>query len=417
MKNTKRNVIVSAILTIALCCSLIVGGTYAWFTDTAKVNVNRVVSGTLDVELQMKNDDGEWVNAEGETLSFLRMQEDGTLVAADDVLWEPGAKYRLPELRVINKGNVALKYAMLISGATGDLELLDVIDFTAAVDGEVAKIASDGKIIYGETVAVNENGSEVALTATWVPTDHDNDYMDLTVENIAVTVYATQATGERDSEGPDYDAGANLPALTEADVRESFANGGDVQLVATVATDNLEDTADNRLTIGKPTILNLGNNKIVSPDDMGNNRTNFAALYVQADTTINANADGGIDTGRNGGYGMNVMNGAKLVINGGYYYGGGTAVQVQLGELEINDGFFACEPFSGSYGYNFLINCVDAAYRDETAKVSIKGGTFVNFNPADNKAEGDGTNFVADGYKVVAETQANGDVWYTVVKA
>ena len=57
MKNTKRNVIVSAILTIALCVSLMVGGTYAWFTDSAKVNVNTIKSGKFDVTLQML--DGE----------------------------------------------------------------------------------------------------------------------------------------------------------------------------------------------------------------------------------------------------------------------------------------------------------------------------------------------------------------------
>lgn len=53
MKNAKRNVIVSAILTIALCFSLMIGGTYAWFTDSAKVSVNKIVSGTLKVGLNM----------------------------------------------------------------------------------------------------------------------------------------------------------------------------------------------------------------------------------------------------------------------------------------------------------------------------------------------------------------------------
>ena len=49
--------------------------------------------------------------------------------------------------------------------------------------------------------------------------------------------------------------------------------------------------------------------------------------------------------------------------------------------------------------------------------VTVKGGTFVNFDPSNCTAEGAGTNFVAPGYKVVSETQANGDVWYTVIKA
>lgn len=414
MKNAKRNVIVSAILTIALCFSLMIGGTYAWFTDSAKISVNKIVSGKLQVGLEMK--DGEnWVDANGKTLKFLRKQEDGTLVAAENILWEPGATYRLPELRVKNAGNVALKYAMVLSGATGDVKLLDVINFTAKVDGEVAKISSEGEIIYGEKVDVDSYGSEVALSATWVPTENDNDYADLTVENVAVTVYATQATGERDSDGPDYDGGANLPALNKDQLLEGLENGGELTLNNDIKTENAEDTAENRVIIAKPTVLNLGDNKIITPDNMGNNNTNFCALIVDADTTVNANANGGIDTGINGGYGINVRKGAKLTVNGGYYYGGGTAVQVQEGELTINGGFFAVEAFGEPYGYNFLLNCVDSAYKNGTAKIIVKGGTFVNFNPADNKAEGAGTNFVAEGYEVVAEAHGD-DTWYKVCK-
>ena len=118
----------------------------------------------------------------------------------------------------------------------------------------------------------------------------------------------------------------------------------------------------------------------------------------------------------NGGYGVNVRKGATLTINDGYYYGGGTAVQVQEGTLVINGGTFACEPFGDPYGYNFLINCLDSAYKNGTAKVVIQGGTFINFDPSNCTAEGAHTNFVADGYKVVSQTQTNGDVWYTVVK-
>ena len=73
MKNAKRNVIVSAILTIALCFSLMIGGTYAWFTDSAKISVNKIVSGTLKVGLNMWDEENEqWVDANGKTLSFIR---------------------------------------------------------------------------------------------------------------------------------------------------------------------------------------------------------------------------------------------------------------------------------------------------------------------------------------------------------
>ena len=205
-------------------------------------------------------------------------------------------------------------------------------------------------------------------------------------------------------------------STTNADgLKDVLTKGGELTISKDIKTNNSEDTAEARVSITKPTTLNL-DAKIVTPDNMGNNNTNFCALIVDADTTINAGENGGIDTGTNGGYGINVRNGATLTINGGSYYGGGTAVQVQKGTLIINGGTFACEPYGNPvYGYKFLINCIDAAWKDGTAKVIIKGGTFINFDPSDSASENPHGNFVADGYKVTSATQANGDVWYTVV--
>lgn len=198
-------------------------------------------------------------------------------------------------------------------------------------------------------------------------------------------------------------------------LKKVLTGGGNLNITSDIVANSLTDTADARVIVKKPTTLNLNNKKIISPDNMGNNSTNFCALYVEADTTINATEDGGINTGTNGGYGINVNKGASLTINGGYYYGGGTAIQVQKGTLVINGGTFAVEPYSSPvYGYKFLLNCIDANYKNGTAKIIVKGGTFVNFDPSNNAAEGEGTNFVAEGYKVVSE-QHGTDTWYTVV--
>lgn len=198
-------------------------------------------------------------------------------------------------------------------------------------------------------------------------------------------------------------------------LKKVLTGGGNLNITSDIAANSLTDTADARVIVKKPTTLNLNNKKIISPDNMGNNSTNFCALYVEADTTINATENGGINTGTNGGYGINVNKGASLTINGGYYYGGGTAIQVQKGTLVINGGTFAVEPYSNpDYGYKFLLNCIDANYENGTAKIIVKGGTFVNFDPSNNAAEGEGTNFVAEGYKVVSGPNGT-DTWYTVV--
>ena len=163
-----------------------------------------------------------------------------------------------------------------------------------------------------------------------------------------------------------------------------------------------------------PITLDLNEHTIYSPDNMGNNDINFVALNVIADTTLKATT-GGIDTGKNGGYAINVNEGAKLTIDGGKYYGGGTAVQVQKGELTINNGYFDAEAFdSPVYGYNFIINCIDSNYKAGTAKVDIKGGYFAHFDPSNNKAEGAGTNFVADRYVSVTSDKSGYD--YMVVE-
>ena len=119
-KTTKRALLTSA-LAILACMAMLIGTTFAWFTDTASTAVNKIVSGKLDVALEMWNGE-KWENAEGKTLNFLQMQ-DGKLVQNADILWEPGATYQLPQLRVVNDGNLALKYMVKVIGVKGSAKL------------------------------------------------------------------------------------------------------------------------------------------------------------------------------------------------------------------------------------------------------------------------------------------------------
>lgn len=128
-----------------------------------------------------------------------------------------------------------------------------------------------------------------------------------------------------------------------------------------------------------------------------------------------------------GGSGSAGNNAIKLVqgtanIYGGYFHSGNDAngvaseviyLECGLGvftaTLNVYGGVFECD---GDASY--LINCYDDAYRLGNAKVNIYGGTFVGFNPANNRAEGENTNFVAPGYRSV-ETTYNGKQAWTVV--
>ena len=198
--------------------------------------------------------------------------------------------------------------------------------------------------------------------------------------------------------------------ILKSDGTLNFA--GNVTLNGNVNVTKNKDDAANYIRVTGATTLNL-NGKIITPDNMGNNNTNFMALIVDADTTINADVNGGIDTQENGGYGINVRNGATLTINGGTYYGGGTAVQAQKGFVIINDGNFAVEPYSNPvYGYKFMLNCIDAAYKAGEAGFTVYGGTYTGFDPSNSDSENPRASFVPKGYTC---TKTGEDVW-TVTK-
>ena len=414
-KSTKR-ALISSTLALLMCVAMLIGTTFAWFTDTASTGVNKIQAGNLKVDIIGAKSDSHI-----EKLNFTKAAG----AESEALLWEPGCRYLTEGFRIANKGNLALKWKAeinkdnIVDGkaaptAKDGKSLLDVIDFyvvTKAADGTETAVAIEN---FTGKLAANVGKSETYYIKGVMQTTAGNDYQDLTLDGITITVYATQDTVENDSFDNQYDKDAGYPVASAAEMKEALANGGIVSVNKDIKTDNIGDNEADRITISQPTTLNL-DAKIISPDDMANNSKNFCALIVDADTTINAGENGGIDTGRNGGYALNVRKGANLTITGGSYYGGGTAVQVQKGTLTITGGHFAVEAFGEPYGYNFLLNCIDAAYKDGTANIIVKGGTFVNFDPSNNTAEGAGTNFVADGYKVVSASQTNGEVWYTVV--
>lgn len=113
----------------------------------------------------------------------------------------------------------------------------------------------------------------------------------------------------------------------------------------------------------------------------------------------------------------------NLVINGGVYKAVGcTCIYVTNGTCEINGGTFFSQPSSSSpaqsdderekYGNyrHFLLNLFDSFGKRGDASIVVKGGSFIGFDPADNYAEGNHTNFVATGYKSVED----GEFTYTV---
>ena len=105
---------------------------------------------------------------------------------------------------------------------------------------------------------------------------------------------------------------------------------------------------------------------------------------------------------------------ASITINDGTFIAQGhtETIYCELGTITINGGEFKTELEDKRY----LLNCKDANYQAGTAKIIVKGGKFWDFDPHDNSAEGEHTNFCADGYTTTSE-EVDGHIVYTVIKA
>lgn len=149
------------------------------------------------------------------------------------------------------------------------------------------------------------------------------------------------------------------------------------------------------VVIDKSITLDLNGKKLYNTVDIWNESNALVRIKNGADVTITGN--GTMSAKENDCYAIAVVKG-NLTIENGTFIGNVSVVQVEDGHLAIKGGKFdLLQKWDGKS--TFLINCIDDAYRDGTAKVSITGGTFVDFNPANCQAEGEGTNFCAPGYK------------------
>ena len=200
-KSTKR-ALLGSVMAMVLCMAMLVGATFAWFTDTASTGVNKIQAGKLDVALEMKDASGNWVSAEGKTLDFVKAAD----AKGEAILWEPGCTYTLPELRVVNNGNLALKYKVVITGIKGSAKLNEAIEWTI---GDVA-MGAEQHLAAGESNAFTIKGH--------MKESAGNEYMNESIDGIAITVVATQDTVESDSFDKDYDAGAEYPVVAVANV-------------------------------------------------------------------------------------------------------------------------------------------------------------------------------------------------------
>ena len=443
-KNTKRALLAS-ILSIVLCFAMLVGTTFAWFTDSVTSSGNKIQAGKLDIVLEELQEGG-----------YVDISDSDAPLFNQEALWEPGYS-EAHVLRVVNNGNLALKYKMeiVVKNAVPGVNLADVIEVYAYNPAGAAEInalptsfdevknsgASDPSTGYKFVGTLSElMAKETGIAYGFMKKDSapeyygfvfhmkeeaGNEYQNLSIgDAFDIVLKATQWTYENDSFGPDYDANAVYPTVGLSAIQKAFKQNGLVVLGSDIAPDK------DLIAQSKP-IIDLNGKTIRFNNNTQNNGFGIkgngltSVITINGDGIVTSNPDGepgsnevedGIVEGKqHGGYTVSATNKSKIIINGGHYVANVTAVYaISGGKVEINGGFFDYIRFPGStLKGKYLLNLKD----NTNSSIVVKGGTFVNFDPSNNEAEGPNTNFVAEGYTVQSATQTNGDIWYTVVPA
>ena len=382
-KSTKR-ALISSTLAILMCAAMLIGTTFAWFTDTASTAVNKIQAGNLDVKLMYSTDMVTWKEATDQTKLF-----------EDSALWEPGYT-QVVYLKVVNAGNLALKYEAGFSknytsnrgkNVNGDWYRVDnylkigiaetetkfenreaVWSAIAATEKTLAKdvMLTDGWI----TLKAGESSKPFAM-AIYMPTSVGNEanasrLRPSSVSGLGIEVRATQATVESDSFGTDYDANAAtvLKRVEYTDGEHTVT--GNIQANGTSGA--IHGTGTAKITVDATTVY-------------GTYVSDYAmAVYASGRSEI---------TIKGGEFANQAPAGSNLSL----IYADGSA------KITIEGGTFKCVSPA------WTLNCNDS----DPATITVKGGSFYKFDPS-NVTVGEGEIFVADGYKVVQ----NGD-WYNVV--
>ncbi|MGN0114402.1 MAG: TasA family protein, partial [Acutalibacteraceae bacterium] len=205
-KNTKR-ALLSSIIALVLCFAMLIGTTFAWFTDSVTSSGNIIKSGTLDVTM-------EWADGT-EALDTATWNDASTGAIFDYDLWEPGyAEVR--HVRISNVGTLALKYALRITPTGSAGILANVIDVYYIKNGQqissrddlnaltpigtLAEVLTLPETAKGHLRAGETDSVDVATIALKMRETAGNDYQNLSIgSNFAVQLIATQYTYEEDS--------------------------------------------------------------------------------------------------------------------------------------------------------------------------------------------------------------------------
>ena len=390
-KNTTRNALFTSIISLLLCVSMLVGTTFAWFTDSVVSGNNVIAAGNLNIELY---NDGNKVTSQ--TNLF------------DGVKWEPGV-VDYENFTIKNEGNLALLYDFAmnwgdyntLAGEYNLTQILKVAMVDKHVSGDRAAAIAAGEAagwkslsdwsFSGEMTTKGET-KDFALIIYWEPSDADNNWNvqngktldegEYLYVNLGINLQATQKMHESDSFGPDYDGLASDWDGSTGKVPEADEDG-----VITITTG--AEQAAFAAEVNRGNSYSVKTVKLGADIDLGNQPwtpigqtgpTTFAGTFDgNGKTLYNLNIDNTANTSEHGAAGLfgwieqhSGSNSIKnLTINGvtinSHRYSGAVAGWVNI-------------PVTNCAVKNVTINC--SYYNDDTDGTKV--GALVGY--ADNKS-------------------------------
>lgn len=193
---------------------------------------------------------------------------------------------------------------------------------------------------------------------------------------------------------------------------DAAADGNTVTLLRDI------DLADTVTVANKTITLDMAGKTIFNTKDLWDSKPNaWSLMSVRENGNLTITGNGMLKAKADDCYALDTQEEtAKLTVENGTVIGNISAIYVHPGQVTIKGGNYSIQQLNNNNvqdGYGLTINCYDADYKDRTAKVTITGGYFAHFNPANNKAEGAGTNFVADGYISVTSDKSGYDYMVT----
>ena len=438
-RNSTKKALLMSTLSLLLCFSMLIGTTFAWFTDSVTSAGNIIKSGDLEVLMHWADgtkafdDSADWKDASKEAIF-------------KNSLWEPGY-VDVKHIKITNNGSLALKYQLFIE-PTGEVQdLADVIDVYVIKGGETIadRVSLAGKepvgtlsevidsfetLVYGDITVAEK--SDVFTIALKMRESAGNDYENKQIgSEFAVKVLATQLAYEGDSFDEKYDEEAVYAdhyATTAADLVEATRKGGTVALMNDIdltAGNNARAVANHLVVIPKgisTTILLNGNNILgVSANDS----VNQSVFQVKGDLTVLGTGKveithTGADMGWNNlsavfsveGGTLTLGKNVSVVHNGGTSMAYGVDVNSTLGATTLNvNGATIYSTYTGvrlfsnhktqAATVNFNEGFIEGENRDiwnQIASASI---------PAEN-----GVVNIAEGYNYTTEATSNGGAKY-----